>query len=309
MSVSTTTPKLTSTGLHHITAIAGNAQVNVDFYTTVLGLRLVKKTVNFDAPDVYHLYYGDVAGSPGSILTFFPFGDAAPGRSGVGQAGTIRFQMPRAALDATVDRLVAHKIAHRLLTRYGTDGIALADPDGLPIEIVVAGDGNTSTAFDSIELVVASPGRTELLLMDTFGYRRSAEAEGRARYTVTRDGLARNLDIVTQGDGRRGDPGSGTIHHVAFRASDEMELREWRAHIAKLGFNVTDVIDRQYFKSIYFREPAGILFEIASDPPGFATDEPAATMGAKLMLPPWLEPRRTAIERSLPALNLARHLS
>lgn len=298
-----------STGLHHITAIAIDAQANVDFYTRVLGLRLVKKTVNFDAPDVYHLYYGDHTGRPGTILTFFAFANAGQGKSGAGQAAAIRFQIAKDKLEPMMLRLAEHGIdCTPPIERYGDDVLAFKDPEGLPLEIVgtdhVAPTDNLAVAgFDSLDLIVAQPARTTALLTSAFGYAQTAEAKGRARFSVAGTGMpGTNVDIVDSA-GPRGQLGGGTVHHVAFRANDEGDLGAWRRHVSGLGFDVTDVLDRQYFKSIYFREPGGILFEIATDPPGFTVDEPVERLGSTLKLPPWLEAKRADIERRLPPLK------
>lgn len=298
------------TGLHHITAIAVDPQANVDFYTKVLGLRLVKKTVNFDAPDVYHLYYGDHTGRPGTILTFFPFLDAGPGKAGAGQASAIRFQIAKSQLEPMMLRLAENGIdCGKPTERYGDEVLSFKDPEGLPLEIVGTDRAEASehlavSGFDSLELAVALPARTTELLTSAFGYRQTGEADGRKRFSVDGTGLPGiNVDIVHRSDGVHGQLGGGTVHHVAFRAKDETEIREWRRHIADLGFHVTDVLDRQYFKSIYFREPGGILFEIATDPPGFSVDEPVESLGRALKLPAWLEPKRKDIERRLPPLK------
>jgi glyoxalase family protein len=308
---------MATSGLHHITCIAGDPQANVDFYTRSLGLRLVKKTVNFDAPDVYHLYYGDDAGSPGSILTFFPFTDAGPGKAGPGQATAIRFAVPADTLESLLIRLAGLGIeCEGPFDRFGADTIALSDPDGLRIEVsgvkhLQAGptDGAIENAtatiagFDSVDLTVSTAERTSRLLVDAMGYRQTGEMAGRKRYSAPGNATGHNIDIVEASAATRGRMGGGSVHHVAFRAVDENQLREWRAAIAALGFDVTDILDRQYFKSIYFREPGGVLFEIATDPPGFAVDEAQDALGRALKLPPWLEPNRTAIERRLPPLR------
>jgi glyoxalase family protein len=300
-----------SAGLHHITAIAVDPQANIDFYTRVLGLRLVKKTVNFDAPDVYHLYYGDHSGNPGTILTFFPFVDAGPGRGGAGQASAIRFQTPAADLEPMMLKLAEHGVdCTPPFQRYGAEVLAFKDPEGLPLEIVgvdapsAGAPSPIVTGFDSLDLNVALPERTRRLLIDGFGYRQTAEEHGRERLTVAGTGFPGvHVDVVTQTDAVRGRLGGGTVHHVAFRAKDEGDLGAWRRHVSGLGFEVTPILDRQYFKSIYFREPGGILFEIATDPPGFAIDEPVDALGTALKLPAWLESRRAEIERRLPPLQ------
>jgi glyoxalase family protein len=309
-------------GLHHVTAIASGAQANVDFYTRVLGLRLVKRTVNFDAPDTYHFYYGDAAGAPGSLLTFFPFSDAAPGRVGTGMAEATAFAVPEAAFDSWMIRLAEN--GHNFegpIVRFGRRMLSLRDPDGLQIELV-AQPGLVSTASDvnwldppipkdqairhlhSVTLYVEAPERTARLLVDTFGYEAVGEEGGRQRF-LRGDDPANIIDVLCQPDRMHGRMGAGSVHHVAFRVRDRTEQLYWREAVLARGLDVTPVLDRQYFYSIYFREPGGVLFEIATDPPGFATDEEPDKLGTALKLPPWLEPQRVQIERRLPPLRVS----
>jgi glyoxalase family protein len=307
-------------GLHHVTAIASGAQATLDFYTRVLGLRLVKRTVNFDAPDTYHFYFGDAAGSPGSLLTFFPFSDAAPGRVGTGMAEATAFAIPEAAFDPWMIRLAEDgRDFEGPAIRFGAQMLGLRDPDGLRIELIAqAGlddaapilawpgsplpDDQAIRHLHSVTLCVEAPERTARLLVDTFGYDFVGEEDGRQRF---RQGTnpAGVIDVLCQPDRMRGRMGAGSVHHVAFRAPDEAAQLDWREAILALGFDVTPVLDRQYFRSIYFREPGGVLFEIATDPPGFAIDEAPEALGTALRLPPWLEPRRAQIERRLPPLR------
>ena len=308
-------------GLHHVTAIASGAQANLNFYTHVLGLRLVKRTVNFDAPDTYHFYYGDRAGHPGSLLTFFPFADAAPGRAGPGMAETTAFAVPEAAFEPWMSRFAAEgRSFDGPMTRFGEQLLGLRDPDGLRIELVaepgsdnsMSGAGQdeagpaTSDAIahlHSVALCVEAPARTAQLLTGLFGYKAVGDEAGRQRFRAGGGGPAGIVDLLCQPDQMRGRMGAGTVHHVAFRAEDEAEQLTWREAVLSLGFDVTPVLDRQYFRSIYFREPGGMLFEIATDPPGFATDEAPEALGTALKLPSWLEPRRAEIERQLPPLR------
>ena len=310
-------------GLHHVTAIASGAQANLDFYTHVLGLRLVKRTVNFDAPDTYHFYYGDGVGNPGSLLTFFPFADAAPGRAGTGMAGTTAFAIPEAAFESWMSRFAAEGRDYEgPVTRFGGQLLSLRDPDGLRIELVaepgaigaelVSGQEEPGAAtlspivhLHSVALWVEAPERTAQLLTGSFGYEAVGEEAGRQRFRAEGSGPAGIVDLLCQPDQMRGRLGAGTVHHVAFRARDEAEQLAWREAILSLGFDVTPVLDRQYFRSIYFREPGGVLFEIATDPPGFAADETSEALGTALKLPSWLEPRRAEIERRLPPLRLS----
>lgn len=308
-------------GIHHVTAIASGAQANFDFYTRVLGLRLVKRTVNFDAPDTYHLYFGDAAGSPGSLLTFFPFEDAAAGRAGTGMAIATAFTIPESALERWAARFAADaRDFDGPMTRFGVPTLGIRDPDGLRIELVAepglddrapgqAGSPGSIPTEDairglhSVALCVEAPERTARLLTDTFRYEHIGEEAGRQRYRARAGGPAGIVDLFCQPERMRGRMGAGSVHHVAFRARDDAEQLAWREAILALGFDVTPVLDRQYFHSIYFREPGGVLFEIATDPPGFAIDEAPEALGTALKLPPWLESERVDIERRLPPVH------
>lgn len=294
---------LTIPGLHHVTAISGAAQRNVDFYAGTLRQRLVKKTVNFDAPDVYHLYYGDPVGRPGTILTFFPFPDAAPGRAGPGMTSAVAYAVPDQDFAETVTALGATSLPDR----FGQKVAVVQDPDGMAIELVAAPGAPDAHAFHSVTLWERDPDPTLRLLTDVFGYvLTGTETDGpteRHRLTAPGGAEARVIDVVKQ-PGGPGVPGAGTIHHIAFRARTDAEQRGWQDRLAQAGHRTTPVIDRQYFNAIYFREPGGVLFEIATDPPGFAVDESVDTLGKSLMLPPRYEPRRAAIEGSLAPLTV-----
>ena len=302
-------------GLHHVTAISGPPQANLDFYAGPMGQRLVKRTVNFDAPDTYHLYYGDPAGSPGTILTFFPFTDVGPGRAGPGMASAVAYAVPD--LDAWMMRLAEDAIDFEGPSeRMGERMVALADPDGLRVELVEAPrdggseSGATDDGFHSVTLWLRDPEPTARLLRDVMGYEEggSETAHGAERLRLRSPSGARGsaVDLLRSDAASIGRQGAGTIHHVAFRAETPEAQQEWRERLRAAGLDVTPVIDRQYFHAIYFREPGGVLFEIATDPPGFATDEPAETMGAALKLPPKYEPMRARIERALPPLRMPR---
>jgi glyoxalase family protein len=297
-------------GLHHVTAISGPAQANVAFYTGPLQQRLVKKTVNFDDPGTYHLYYGDPKGSPGTILTFFPFADAGPGRAGPGMASAYAYAVPSAGFDATIDRLLDAGITvPRLTERFGARVATLRDPDNAPVELIEDATAQDAHGFHSVTLWERNPDRTARLITDVFGYRSvGTETLGgveRLRLTAPGDARANVIDIIRSDAETTARPGAGTIHHIAFRARNQDEQDGWIETLASAGHRTTPVIDRQYFNAIYFREPGGVLFEIATDPPGFAVDEPEATMGQKLMLPPKYEPIRDRIERVLPPLRVA----
>ena len=305
-------------GLHHITAIAGDAQSNYDFYTRVLGLRLVKKTVNFDDPGTYHFYYGDTIGTPGSILTFFPWEGIPKGRTGAGMATEISYAVPLASLDFWKDRLNQHRVLFReTATRFNEDFIQLLDNDGLILNLVVptAADDrkpwttkevNETVAikgFHSVTLTVKNMKGTARVLTDLFGYTLHSQEENRYRFMTDAATTANMVDIVEEPNGMPGINAGGTNHHVAFRVKDDNILMEMREKVVNAGLHITEKIDRNYFYSLYFREPGGVLFEIASDNPGFAIDESVDELGTHLMLPAQYENRRKTIEQSLPALQ------
>lgn len=306
----------TIAGIHHITAISGAPQENIDFYAGLLGLRLVKTTVNFDDPGTWHLYYGDEVGHPGTILTFFPWADAVQGRGGSGMATAVSFLVPEGALDAWMERLADDAYDFEApTTRFDEQVVALRAPDGLPIELVAHARANVGTAwaqgpvpaehairgFHGTVLDVADPDQTARLLTEVFGWSHAGDDGNRMRFEAPSSEVGAFVDVRPVPE--RGRMGKGTIHHIAFRATDQEEQQAWREAIASRGFNVTPVKDRQYFKSIYFRESGGVLFEIATDDPGFATDESKATLGRELKLPPWLESRRDELEQRLPSIT------
>lgn len=296
-------------GLHHVTAIAGQAQRNLTFYTEVLGLRLTKRTVNFDDPGTYHLYFGDEAGSPGSILTFFPFSDAQPGRAGAGMTSEIALTVAAGALEEWTVRfaeaLASGEFGHFDFSapseRFGDSLLRFRDPDGLPLAFVEQSATVNHGTFHGVTLSLHDIGPTARVLEEVLGMSLSGGDDGRSRYSFG-GGAHGFIDLVaTPTRPRRG---AGTVHHIAFRAKDEAEQLLWQERVAAAGIPVTEVKDRQYFRSIYFREPGGVLFEIATDPPGFTVDEPLAELGHGLKLPSWLEPRRANIEARLPDLHL-----
>lgn len=291
-------------GIHHVTAISGPAQENVDFYVGTLGLRLVKKTVNFDDPGTYHLYYGNADAAPGSILTFFPRSGAPRGKWGRGQTSETSFAIPESALGYWVDRFTEQAVDHDApATRFGTEALTFRDRDGLPLALVVeAGAGYGIRAFHGVSLASARPDETAGILTDVFGYAQTGEEDGRIRFEAPGTASARIVDIIHTD--QRAFQGAGTVHHVAFRARSEEEQLNWMERIEDAGLHVTDVKDRQYFRSVYFREPGGILFEIATDQPGFALDEAPDELGQELKLPPWLESRRAELEGRLSELRL-----
>ena len=306
-------------GLHHVTAIAGPARRNVDFYTRVLGLRLVKKTVNFDDPGTYHLYFGDEAGSPGTILTFFPWDHAAPGRVGPGETEETSFRIPASSVGFWLDRLSSLGIAHDVpARRFGETVIGLRDPDGMRLALVAVAGIEASAAwsvgdipadaairgFRGVTLLLDDPAPTAAILADVFGYREVAREEGVIRM-ATSEGGAGVIDLRAAGRGPvRGRSGAGSVHHIAFRAEDDAAQEAMVRRLAEHhGIRTTEQKDRNYFRSVYFREPGHVLFEIATDIPGFAADEDPASLGEALKLPAFLEPHRERIEANLPSLD------
>lgn len=292
-------------GLHHVTAISGPAQANVDFYVGRLKQRLVKKTVNFDDPGTYHLYYGDEAGAPGTILTFFPFDGARPGRAGYGAAESFAYAVPAAAFDDWAEAL-----GGETGTRFGARTLTLRDPDGQLLELVeapgVAGQG--LDGFHSVTLWLRDLAPTARILTDVFGYEEQGSETGagseRLRLKAPGDARGAIVDLLRVDGAAAARPGSGTIHHVAFRAADDAAQDDLREALLSAGMDVTPAIDRQYFNAIYFREPGGILFEVATDPPGFTVDEAPADLGRSLKLPPQYEAHRARIEAHLTPLRL-----
>jgi glyoxalase family protein len=299
-------------GLHHVTAISGPPQTNVDFYTGLLKQRLVKKTVNFDDPGTYHLYYGNESGAPGTILTFFPFADAGPGRAGAGMAAAYAYAVPKGGFDSWMERLAEDAIDFLgPKERFGQRVILLRDPDGAPVELIET-DRESDEALDgfhSVTLWERDLAPTARLMTDIFGYEEVGHetVDGVERLRLAAPGDARGavVDLMRSDAPSIGRQGAGTIHHVAFRAEDDAVQAEWREKLASAGMGVTPVIDRQYFNAIYFREPGGVLFEIATDPPGFAVDEDASHLGEALKLPSKYEGLRDRIEAVLPPLKVA----
>jgi glyoxalase family protein len=311
-------------GIHHVTAIASDPQRNIDFYTRVLGLRLVKLTVNYDDPGTYHLYYGDKAGHPGTILTFFPWPGTPRGRRGSGQATVTSFLIPEDSIAYWRERLKQNKVKleEKLTRRFKNEeeSITFYDHDDLKLELVASSaasnskyvpweetpvaEKNAIRGFHGITLSEEGYERTASLLKDTMGFRLVREEGERFRYEAGEGGASTYVDLLCQPALPRGEVLAGTVHHVAWRTPNDDQQRAWRDEIIKAGLNPTPVIDRKYFHSVYFREPGGVLFEIATDPPGFAIDEPEDKLGTSLKLPPWLEQYRKHLEHALPKLQL-----
>lgn len=308
-------------GIHHITAIAGNAERNFDFYTRILGLRLVKKTVNFDDPGTYHLYFGDEEGRPGTILTFFPWAHVAKGRNGVGMANEVLFQVPEASIGYWAHRLVEGGVTHESVSkRFGRPIITFKDADGLSLAVVGVKDieglpawqgGGISPdhairGFYGVALMVEKAEGTVAILKDVFGFVEDGREGDTLRLKANDTGVGGIVEIREVGGFLHGRMGAGTIHHVAFRAMSDDEQAELRRKLANgHKLHVTEQLDRNYFRSIYFREPGGVLFEVATDRPGFAVDEPLAELGQSLKLPAFLEGRRKDIEAGLVPLEVA----
>jgi glyoxalase family protein len=307
-------------GLHHVTAIAGNALRNLDFYTRTVGLRLVKRTVNFDDPGTYHLYYGDESGHPGTVLTFFPWEHAVKGRLGTGETQETAFRVPARALGYWTQRFVERGVTHETPEkRFGETVLPFSDPDGMSLALVGVPEAEAENqpgwsngaipaehairGFHGVTFGLADGARTGAILTDVLGFK-EAEREGAiVRYRAARAGPGAVVDIRRSG-GERGRQGRGSVHHIAFRAADDAEQAAMAQKlVTQRRVHPTDQRDRNYFRSIYFREPGGVLFEIATDIPGFAVDEPVAALGSALKLPPFLEPRRREIEKALPALE------
>lgn len=299
-----------TTGIHHITAIVGHPQENVDFYAGVLGLRLVKKTVNFDDPGTYHLYFGNQGGEPGTIITFFPWANAFQGKIGAGQVGVISFVVPTGALSFWENRLGKLNINFAKEQRFNETYITFEDPHGLQLELVerqagkqndfAFGDVTPEVAikgFAGATLLSARPEQTAKTLEEVMGLEKVGEEGDFTRFRSSSE-LGNIIDLKTTPLGR-GEMGVGTVHHIAWRANDDQDQVEWQEFVRNQGYGVTEVKDRNYFNAIYFREHGEILFEIATDPPGFAHDESLETMGENLMLPAQYEQHREKVEESL----------
>jgi glyoxalase family protein len=306
-------------GIHHVTAIAGKPNRNLDFYTRVLGLRFVKKTVNFDDPGTYHFYYGDEVGHPGTLLTFFPWENAAPGRAGVGLAQETAFRVPASSLGYWTHRLVKKGIEHDAIERHFDEPVLpLTDPDGMRLALVGVdgaenepawsngkiGTENAIRGIYSVTLMLAEAASTAGVLTGVFGFKETGRDGTLIRYRADDAPLANIVDIREAIDVLPGRMGRGSVHHIAFRASDDKVQAEMANKAAKsYGLHHTEQKDRQYFRSIYFREPGGVLFEIATDQPGFTVDEPNDRLGTDLKLPRFLEPHRRELELVLPELT------
>jgi glyoxalase family protein len=304
------------TGLHHVTAIASDPQRNLDFYVGLLGLRLVKRTINFDDPSSYHFYFGDAAGTPGTILTFFPWPGARRGTRGSGEISATAFTIPRGSAAYWLERLKEqHVSAERAPARFGEEVIRFADPDGMLIELIEStatdevvpwteGLGEHAVrGFHGVSAVLQNREETAALLTEVFAYQLIQETGNRLRFRAPGEaGIGKTIDLISAPDVQPGRTGAGSVHHIAFRVPNDEQQKAWREKLVDLGYQVSPVMDRIYFHSIYFREPGGVLFELATDPPGFAYDESIDELGANLRLPPWMEKARSEIESVLPKI-------
>ncbi|HWM91327.1 MAG TPA: ring-cleaving dioxygenase [Thermoanaerobaculia bacterium] len=306
-------------GIHHVTAISGNAQENLEFYTEVFGLRLVKRSVNQDVPDTYHLFYADAEGHPGTDLTFFPWPQMPPGRKGAGLAVEVGFAVPEGSLGFWAERLEAMGGPLTPERRFGENVLELRDVHGLSLSLTEASGPREWTpwqespvperhqirGFHSVRLWERSLAASERFLEEALGFERAAEEAGWHRFGVDGGGSGKWVEIRELPGERLGSWGTGAIHHVAFRVSGDEEQLEVRRRVLAAGSSPTPVIDRFWFHSVYFKEPGGVLFEVATDEPGFTVDEDLAHLGERLILPPWLEPHRPEIEAALPPLETA----
>jgi glyoxalase family protein len=303
-------------GIHHVTAIAGDAQGNVDFYAGVLGLRLVKRTVNFDDPLTYHLYYGTELGAPGTILTFFAWPNAYRGRVGSGQVNATALSVPRGSLGWWQERFKGRHVTYDLpVKRFGEEVLPFQDTDGMQLELVAVDDERPAWKGGGVPEEHAIRGvhgvtaheegyqMTAELLTETMLFTEVGQEGNRFRYRAAGQGHGM-IDVLCTPDGPRARGGAGAVHHIAWRVPDDSDQLAWRKTLVSAGMNVSPVLDRQYFHSIYYREPGGVLFEIATDAPGFATDEPKEELGRTLKLPPWLEGAREQIAAGLPPITL-----
>jgi glyoxalase family protein len=300
-------------GIHHVTCITGDVQKCVDFYVSVLGLRFVKKSINQDMPDTYHIYFADYLGTPGSVMTFFGWPTWPKQHVGSGQVTTVSFAVPQGSLDFWSTRFRKLGVESSRASRFDKDLVVVRDPDGIELELVgeatderwvpwpdsPVDKDHAIRSFHSVTLTVAQAAATLALLTDTMGFRKSTQEGRRTRFEMGNGGPHSIVDVVESPEGPVGEESIGTVHHVAWRTPDAQSQVTWRDLLLKAGRNVTPVIERWYFKSIYYREPGGVLFEIATDSPGFTIDEPPEKLGTTLSLPPWFQVRREQLDQIL----------
>lgn len=309
----------TINGLHHVTAISGPPQRNLDFYVKVLGLRFVKRTVNFDDPSVYHLYYGNEIGAPGTAMTFFPWEHLPSARRGSGEVALTAFAVPEGSLGFWRERLTRLDVAHREAEpRFGEESLLFADPDGLPLALVATpapgpsdvwttpeiGSDHAVRGFHGVTLMLDRAAATAELLSEVMGYHHVGRADGVSRYEAPHANAARYVDLVEAPNAPPATSGRGAVHHIAFAVADDAAQDHFRERLIRAGQRVTPRIDRTYFHSIYFRKPGGVLFEIATEGPGFTVDEPRTSLGRELKLPPQHEHLRARLQQILPPLTL-----
>lgn len=306
-------------GLHHITAIAGDAKRNFNFYSNILGLRFIKKTVNFDDPGTYHFYFGDEVGSAGTILTFFPWGEGIQqGRKGSGMATEIGYSVPKESLDFWQKRFVQYNVIYNKPSeKFGEKYLTFLDPDGLKLELIESKTddsrkpwetdevkaGVATRGFHNITLTLNSIKATAAILTEIFGYKLIDQDVNRYRYATDAVENASIVDLVELAEEKRGHVANGSVHHVAFRVENDEILMHFREKIEEYGLSITPQIDRNYFHSLYFREPGGVLFEIATENPGFMVDESLEDLGKNLKLPAQYESDRANIEAHLVKIN------
>ncbi len=307
-------------GIHHVSSIAGDPQRNLGFYAGTLGLRLVKLTVNFDDPGTYHLYYGDESGNPGSLVTFFPWGrEGRAGRVGLGQVSVTSLAIPPSAVGYWINRLISHNVAYQGPSRrFDEQVISFKDPDGLLVELIAdkSAEGRPGWSggkvpgesairgIHSVTLLEAELEPVSKVLTEVLGFRQTRSEETRWRFEGSPGAMGGIVDVRASGGFWSGAMGVGAVHHVAFRTPDEETQLAVRAAVLAHTMSVTKVMNREYFTSIYFREPGGVLFESATDGPGMTIDEPLDRLGSELKLPPWLEGERASVEQRLPHLEL-----
>ena len=306
------------TGLHHITCIAGDPQENLDFYTGLLGMRLVKKSVNQDVPGTYHLFYADGAGHPGTDLTFFPWPDMEPVSPGVGLASEVGLAVPTGSLEYWQHRLGRAGITtDAIVTRFGERVLPFADVHGLRVALIETSDAREFTPWaespvpadrqvmglHAMRIVVRELALTTGFLTGTLGFTAAGDEDGWHRFAIIGGGSGRVIDVAEEPRAARGRWGTGGVHHIAWRVPDDQAEAAVRERVDAAHRRPTPVIDRFWFRSVYFLEPGGVLFELATDGPGFAIDESPETLGETLVLPPWLETRRAEIEAALPLLQ------
>jgi glyoxalase family protein len=302
-------------GIHHITVLAGEIQRNVDFYTHILGMRMVKKSVNQDDPGTYHLFYGNQSADPGSSLTFFPWPHVVQGKPGTGEVVNVGLQVPKSAQDYWENRLNEHQMDFNLTHVFGRTALRFKDPDGLELDLIFEGEAQAKVdnvtynvpsdkaiqGFWGARMKLTEKDAAEKLLHELFDFEEVARKGNQILYQS--DAPVGHSIIIELAEAQAGKNGRGIVHHIAFRAEHREELARLRQRVAEHELRPTQIIDRHWFNSVYYRIPEGVLFEMATDDPGYTVDEPFETLGEQLILPPWLESKRSQIEQALPAIK------